>query len=77
VQDEGPGIDARDIGGLFKEGGKLGHTPTAGESSTGYGLAVAKVLVEKMGGSIWCESTVNVGSTFSFRIPGCENESLD
>lgn len=69
VRDEGPGIAASDLSELFKQGRRLGHTATGGEPSTGYGLAVAKELVEKMGGRIWCDSQVNVGSTFSFSIP--------
>lgn len=69
VRDEGPGIAEKDLDALFKQGRRLGHTPTGGEPSTGYGLAVAKELVETMGGTVWCVSQVNVGSTFSFSVP--------
>ncbi len=77
VRDEGPGIAAADLDGLFKQGRRLGHTPTGGEPSTGYGLAVAKELVERMGGRIWCESEVGVGSTFSFAVPIYKGETVD
>jgi signal transduction histidine kinase len=75
VRDEGPGINPGDLGGLFKQGIRLGHTPTGGEPSTGYGLAVAKELVERMGGRIWCESEAGVGSTFSFTVPVYKGEA--
>ncbi len=69
VQDEGPGLSPEDQSKLFQRGGRLGSVPTGGEPSLGYGLAVAKELVDRLGGEIWCESRVGMGSTFAFRLP--------
>jgi signal transduction histidine kinase len=41
VRDEGPGLSEEDKAKLFQPGARLTPKPTAGEPSTGYGLAVA------------------------------------
>jgi signal transduction histidine kinase len=69
VKDEGPGLSPEDQAKLFQRGARLTPRPTAGEPSTGYGLAVAKELVEKQGGRIWCESRLGHGAQFSFELP--------
>jgi signal transduction histidine kinase len=69
VQDEGPGLTATDQAKLFQRGVTLSATPTGGEPSTGFGLAVARELVGQLGGSIWCESRPGQGACFSFRLP--------
>lgn len=69
VQDQGPGLSDEDQVKLFQRGVKLSSVPTGGESSTGYGLAVAKELIEAQGGTIWCESRLGHGARFSFRVP--------
>jgi signal transduction histidine kinase len=69
VRDEGPGISKENQAELFQHGGKVGSIPTAGESSTGYGLAVAKEIMERLGGKIWCESELGKGAVFAFSLP--------
>ena len=68
VQDTGVGIPKNIGDRLFdrfyrtKESIEL----TAG---TGLGLSISKALVEKLGGEIWYESEVGVGTTFNFSLP--------
>jgi two-component system sensor histidine kinase/response regulator len=69
VRDEGPGLTLGDQAKLFQKGVRLTPRPTAGESSTGYGLAVAKDLMVELGGEIWCESVLGEGTTFCIRLP--------
>jgi signal transduction histidine kinase len=54
---------------LFQRGVRLSPQPTGGEASNGYGLAVAKELINLVGGSIWCCSTPGHGACFAFRLP--------
>ena len=69
VLDGGPGLSAEDQAGLFQKGVTLSSVPTGDEPATGYGLAVAKELVELQGGTIWCESELGQGACFSFSLP--------
>jgi signal transduction histidine kinase len=77
VCDEGPGLSQDEQAQLFQRGVRLSPIPTGGESSTGYGLAVAKELVDQMGGSIWCVSEPGKGSCFSVRLPAYQKQHHD
>jgi signal transduction histidine kinase len=69
VDDEGPGLSAEDQKRLFQKGVRLSNSPTGGEPTMGYGLVIAKDLVGKLGGSIWCESQPGHGAKFHVRLP--------
>jgi signal transduction histidine kinase len=69
VLDEGQGIPNNELSKLFKEFGKTSIKPTAGEHSTGLGLANVKRIVQYLGGDVSAESQPGEGSRFSFWIP--------
>jgi two-component system, sensor histidine kinase LadS len=69
VADEGPGLSPEDQARLFQRGVRLTPRPTAGEPSTGYGLAVAKQLTDALHGELWCDSMLGQGCAFSLRLP--------
>jgi signal transduction histidine kinase/ligand-binding sensor domain-containing protein len=72
VRDEGPGLTDDDQRKLFGRFVRLSAKPTGGESSTGLGLSIAKTLIERMGGRIWCESQPESGvqgATFAIELP--------
>ena len=64
VKDTGRGIPEQEKHLLFQKFARLSPRPTAGETSTGLGLSIAKGLVEAMNGRIYCESVEGRGSTF-------------
>ncbi len=69
VQDQGQGIPAAELPRLFKVFGKSSVRSTAGEPSTGLGLAICRRIIEGHGGRVGVESTVGRGSTFFFTLP--------
>lgn len=69
VSDEGPGLTADDHAHLFEPYRRLSAHPTAGESSTGLGLNIARRLVEAMHGRIGCDRAPGGGASFWVVLP--------
>lgn len=74
VRDSGPGIGKADQAKLFKKFARLTARPTAGESSSGLGLAIAQRLVQTLSGDVWCESDLGAGATFYVTLPVLEKK---
>lgn len=72
ISDTGIGMDQKMIDELFRIDISNVRKGTEGENSTGLGLLLCKEFVDKHGGKIWIESTVNIGTTFNFSIPLCK-----
>ena len=66
VNDTGSGIEPEFIENIFNV-----YASQDAEQQKGYGLGLAlcKIIVEKMGGVIRVDSTVGIGSTFTFVLP--------
>jgi signal transduction histidine kinase len=75
VQDHGAGLSEADQAKLFQKFTKLSARPTGGESSTGLGLSIVKMLAVQMGGTVGCQSTKGEGATFLLRLPAAEAPS--
>jgi signal transduction histidine kinase len=78
VRDEGAGFAEADKRLLFEKDARLSNSQIGGEVPPGFGLPIAKELVERAGGQIVCESEPGNGATFTVSLPayndGCGGE---
>ena len=75
VEDCGVGIKKETIEKLFRIDENISTEGTNSEIGTGLGLILCKEFLEKLGGTIWVESEVGVGTTFYFSIPNSNKNS--
>lgn len=69
VRDTGQGIPADQLDKIFGRFTQVDSSLTRRHGGTGLGLALTRQIVEKLGGSIWAESSEGKGSTFYFTVP--------
>jgi len=69
VHDTGAGIPPEQLPRIFEKFYQADNQRSARAAGSGLGLAIAKQIVEAHGGSILCESTPGVGTTFSIALP--------
>ena len=68
ISDTGIGIPNDQFEDIFDTFRQVDGTSTRRYGGTGLGLSICKRLVEEMEGTIWVESEVEKGSTFSFLL---------
>jgi two-component system sensor histidine kinase/response regulator len=69
VRDQGPGIAEHERDRLFKDFSRLSAQPTAGEKSTGLGLAICRRIVEAHRGTIGVQNLASGGCEFRVTLP--------
>ncbi|PKQ16336.1 MAG: hypothetical protein CVT67_05135 [Actinobacteria bacterium HGW-Actinobacteria-7] len=69
VSDTGRGVPEKDLPRLFDRFYRSDQARAEGEPGFGLGLAIAKSIVESMGGHVSAESVLGEGTTFIVSIP--------
>jgi len=68
VTDTGIGIAPEKLHSIFNSFSQADTSTTREYGGTGLGLTISRRLAEMMGGKVWVESTIGIGSEFHFTI---------
>jgi len=76
VEDDGPGIDARDLPLIFEKfyRGRQSESRRGSRKGTGMGLAITRAILTAHGGGIEVSSSPGMGASFHFWVPLLEKE---
>jgi two-component system, OmpR family, sensor histidine kinase VicK len=69
VRDQGQGIPIDKLERIFERFHQVDSSDSRKKGGTGLGLAICRKIIEQHEGSIWAESRMGQGSTFSFTLP--------
>jgi signal transduction histidine kinase len=69
IQDTGIGIPKSDMSKLFEKFYRAGNVLAVETEGTGLGLYLVRLIIERLGGNVWCESEEGSGATFRFLLP--------
>jgi hypothetical protein len=76
VEDTGIGIAEDRVEAIFKRFIQADITNKMALKGAGLGLSISKAYVEMLGGQLWVQSKVGVGSTFYFTLPYFKETSV-
>ncbi len=74
VRDEGQGIPSDKLESVFERFQQVDSSDSRKKGGTGLGLTICREIIDRHEGKIWVDSTLGVGSTFSFTLPVLTNK---
>ena len=77
VKDTGMGLSKEELGIIFERFKRTYSSEEKNIVGTGLGLAISKNLVEIMGGEMWVDSSLKVGTTFYFTLPYLKSVKIE
>jgi signal transduction histidine kinase len=69
IADTGMGISESDQKKMFQPYFRTNSAKESDIPGTGLGMSLTKAIIEQHGGTVWLDSEINVGTTFTFTIP--------
>ncbi|HUG37068.1 MAG TPA: HAMP domain-containing sensor histidine kinase, partial [Candidatus Limnocylindrales bacterium] len=69
IRDSGIGVPKAAQARLFEKFYRADNVTTVETEGTGLGLYLVRLILERCGGRVWCESEESQGSTFLFTLP--------
>jgi signal transduction histidine kinase len=69
IRDSGLGVPAAAQARLFEKFYRADNVTTLETEGTGLGLYLVRLIMEQLGGRVWCESVEGEGATFAFTLP--------
>jgi PAS domain S-box-containing protein len=75
ISDEGRGIPPEKLDSIFSRFEQVDSSDARDKGGSGLGLAISRSVIERLGGEIWAESVLGVGSTFRFTLPRSSSDS--
>ena len=73
VQDQGIGMDQKEVKQIFQKFYRTRNAEESGEAGTGIGLSIVQQIVEQHGGEICVTSQPGAGSCFTLVLPTAVN----
>ena len=69
IEDSGIGVPKGATGRLFEKFYRAENAVSIETEGTGLGLYLVRLILERFGGRVWCESEEGHGATFLFTLP--------
>jgi two-component system phosphate regulon sensor histidine kinase PhoR len=69
IRDSGIGVPALSLPKLFDKFYRADNVVTLETEGTGLGLYLVRLIMEHLGGRVWCQSEEGAGATFLFTLP--------
>ncbi len=76
IEDNGKGMTQEELSHIFERGYRTDSSRNSAQGGSGFGLSIAKKIIEDHGGRIWATSKVGIGTSICFVIRKYEENRI-